>query len=66
MPDKTVILDYRCKRCGTSFTKTHDEATFAIQQTNNVFSLLLRFQKAIHHCDDKGQGLGELVGFHWE
>ena len=50
-----VMLDYRCKRCGAPFGREG-----LIQ---DVPGLGVDVKKH-HHCEDKGIGIGELVGYH--
>jgi len=51
----SVIMDYRCKRCGAPFGRTG-----LIQDVDDLGI----DGKIYHHCDDKGVGIGELVGYH--
>lgn len=53
----SVMLDYRCRRCGAPFSR---EATI---ECTNELNLNEQGQK-LHHCDDVGVGIGELVGYH--
>ncbi len=50
-----VMLDYRCKRCGAPFGREgliQDVPGLGVDT------------KKYHHCEDKGIGIGELVGYH--
>ena len=52
---ESVVLDYRCKRCGAPFIR---EA-----QIDSIAELA-EHERRFHHCEDGGVGIGMLTGYH--
>jgi len=50
-----IVLDFRCKRCGAPHTQK------AVVQCTIELS---EHKGALHHCEDGGIGICDLVGFH--